>query len=163
MTNGTIVCPRCGLTLRHIHDAEHIHAPSITITSVPEPRWLLEEPVSVAELPPELSTIEQYYPLPEVSLRAIHYWPQARAPPAVLLMGAALKIFERIVDWWRAHQRKVDLTVLWPTCCTMAGNIEDARVVFYMHAHLDPAWRCLGNDRIVETILKLQWVDKVIF
>ena len=45
-----------------------------------------------------------------------------------------------LLRWWRARQRRVDLSILWPVCKEQAGDIDRARAAFYMHAINDTAW-----------------------
>jgi hypothetical protein len=54
-------------------------------------------------------------------------------------------IFARLMRWWRARQRAIDVELLWPVCKSRAPDLDTARVAFAIHAFRDPAWRELGE------------------
>lgn len=61
-------------------------------------------------------------------------------------------MLERIHDWWRARQRRMDILILWPQCCELAPDLDRAKMAFAMHAFNDPAWQWLGPDEIKRQI-----------
>jgi hypothetical protein len=65
---------------------------------------------------------------------------------------------KRLMDWWRARQRRIDLEILWPACLRLARDIDHARAAFAIHAFHDPAWLALGEDEIVRRIEGLERV-----
>jgi len=48
---------------------------------------IYDEAAPPPELPVNWWITSTYYPLPKICLRAIHYWPQARAPPVSFVRG----------------------------------------------------------------------------
>jgi hypothetical protein len=62
-------------------------------------------------------------------------------------------------DKWHAHQRSIDLKLLWPICCEYAPTIDHAKASFAMHAYNDPAWTCLGENEIYRRIEELRAPD----
>lgn len=62
----------------------------------------------------------------------------------------------RIIDWWRARQRAIDLRILWPICVQNAPDIDHAKAAFAIHAFMDPAWLALGEDEIIKRIEELR-------
>jgi hypothetical protein len=69
------------------------------------------------------------------------------------------RVLLRILHWpgdsFNAQCRKIDLAILWPECCEAAPDLDHAKAAFMLHASLDPAWRCLG-DQALEIIDKLE-------
>jgi hypothetical protein len=68
-----------------------------------------------------------------------------------------------LMRWWRAHQRAIDLQVLWPICKREAAARSDpehaldlAKAGFAVHAFHDEAWLSLGEDAIIRAIDELQ-------
>jgi hypothetical protein len=61
-----------------------------------------------------------------------------------------------LMRWWRAHQRAIDLQVLWPICKREAPDLNHARAMFAVHAFLDEAWLILGEEAIIRAINELQ-------
>jgi hypothetical protein len=77
-----------------------------------------------------------------------------------------------LIGWWRAAQRRIDLTVLWPACkreayarreqlpASKEGQrlewLDYARAAFAAHAYQDPAWLVLGHDNIAARIAGLK-------
>lgn len=57
-----------------------------------------------------------------------------------------------IIEKWHAHQRAIDLKILWPICCEMTHDLEHAKAAFAVHAFEDEAWTCLGHEEIVAQI-----------
>lgn len=45
-----------------------------------------------------------------------------------------------LFKWWRAMQRRTDMSTLWPTCVKYSDDLDHARAAFYFHASNDPAW-----------------------
>lgn len=89
-------------------------------------------------------------------------------------MKRLFEIYDQLVAPIRALQRHVDIQVLWPQCCRVAGEtgpisrvtclgleivhpIDNARAAFAMHAMGDRAWRVLGADEICRRIDALDW------
>jgi len=64
-----------------------------------------------------------------------------------------------VMNWWAQRQRTIDIEIFWPTCCEYAADEDSARAAFFAHAMLDPAWRCLGETRIVELVGELPWIQ----
>lgn len=62
----------------------------------------------------------------------------------------------RLVYWWRERQRSIDIELLWPICRDKTECLDDARTAFAIHAFMDPAWRCLGDEEICRRIDQLQ-------
>jgi hypothetical protein len=61
-----------------------------------------------------------------------------------------------LIAKWHARCRAIDLQLLWPTCCDLAIDLDHAKAAFAVHAFADPAWMCLGHDRIVQEIEALR-------
>jgi hypothetical protein len=58
-----------------------------------------------------------------------------------------------LLDKWHAHQRSIDLAILWPECCKQSGpDLTYAKTAFAFHCFNDSAWLCLGEQRICEII-----------
>ncbi len=57
-----------------------------------------------------------------------------------------------LVRRWRAHQRAIDLRILWPACRDLGPDLDSARATFAVHAFHDPAWLSLGDDEIIRII-----------
>jgi hypothetical protein len=68
-------------------------------------------------------------------------------------------IWALIRTWWRARQRAVDIDVLWPILLREAGDLDRAKAAFAFHAMNDPAWLCLGEERIIAFVDKLEAYD----
>jgi hypothetical protein len=68
-------------------------------------------------------------------------------------------IWTLIVMWWRKRQRDLDMVILWPTLLREAGDLDRAKAAFAFHAMNDPAWLCLGEERIIAFIEKLEACD----
>jgi hypothetical protein len=60
-----------------------------------------------------------------------------------------------LLGFWYAQQRAFDLKFLWPACCEQAPTLDEAKMVFAIHAYNDPAWLWLEN-KLYETIDKLE-------
>lgn len=59
--------------------------------------------------------------------------------------------------WWRRRQRAIDLSILWPACKEEAGNLPDAREVFFLHCIMDLAWtKDFTFDELIDEVDKLQ-------
>jgi hypothetical protein len=58
----------------------------------------------------------------------------------------------RVMDWWHARQRSIDLQVLWPACKANAKDIDHAKAAFAVHAFNDRAWVCLSEEEIKRRI-----------
>jgi hypothetical protein len=67
-----------------------------------------------------------------------------------------MAVFALIVNWWRARMRRYDLEILWPICKREADNLDHAKAAFAVHAYHDPAWLCLGEDRLFAAIEELR-------
>jgi hypothetical protein len=73
-------------------------------------------------------------------------------------------MFRAILSMWRAHQRRIDIEILWPICKREAAAkfgdeqmFNYARGAFAVHAFNDPAWvNALTHDEIVEQIEALE-------
>ena len=64
-------------------------------------------------------------------------------------------MFSRLLNWYRASQRALDIQILWPVCLEKAADIDQAKAAFAIHAFNDPAWIALGPDEIVRRISEL--------
>jgi hypothetical protein len=56
---------------------------------------------------------------------------------------------------WYARLRKIDLKILWPSCKTLAPDLDHARAAFAMHALHDRAWTVLGEAEVCEIVDRL--------
>jgi hypothetical protein len=65
-------------------------------------------------------------------------------------------VIRRVLAWWRAYQRSIDLEILWPICKREAADLDHAKAAFAVHAFHDPAWLCLGAVAIIEAIEGLE-------
>lgn len=89
-------------------------------------------------------------------------------------MKRLLELYDLFVAPIRRLQRHVDIQILWPQCCRVAGEagatqqltclgleivhpVDNARAAFAMHAMSDSAWRVLGADEICRRIDALEW------
>lgn len=61
-----------------------------------------------------------------------------------------------IMRWWRARQRRIDIAILWPACKEYAGDLDQARAAFAIHAYMDPAWTSLGDAEMLRQIGELK-------
>lgn len=79
-----------------------------------------------------------------------------------------------MINWlrskWYARCRRVDLEILWPICKTEAmadwqrRHREDdldqilmnARIAFWLHCSLDPAWLWIGEEATWDFIQELE-------
>lgn len=43
-------------------------------------------------------------------------------------------------EWVRSRQRRLDVTILWPSLKANARNLDKARAAFFVHCAYDPAW-----------------------
>ena len=64
------------------------------------------------------------------------------------------------VNWllslWDAYRRHIDIHTLWPCIKAHAKNdVEIARAAFYLHVQRDPAWRRLGPEKTLATVMEL--------
>lgn len=57
-----------------------------------------------------------------------------------------------LLKYWHAHQRQLDVSILWPAIRNHVSSIELAREAFYMHTCLDPAWLDLSLEERVAII-----------
>jgi hypothetical protein len=55
---------------------------------------------------------------------------------------------KRLILWWFARQRRLDLEVLWPSIQQEAPDLETARAMFAIHAYRDPAWLVLSDEEL---------------
>jgi hypothetical protein len=58
-----------------------------------------------------------------------------------------------------ARLRHMDMDILWPSILAEAKDLDVAKALLYKHAMMDPAWRILGEEAIVEFIDKLEVYD----
>jgi hypothetical protein len=65
-------------------------------------------------------------------------------------------VWRAALGMWRAHQRRIDLKLLWPVCVKEANDLDHAKAAFAYHCFNDPAWQELGEDAIVEFIDRLE-------
>jgi hypothetical protein len=65
-------------------------------------------------------------------------------------------MLNRILGWWHARQRAIDLRILWPVCKDAARDLDHAKMAFAVHAFNDEAWRWLGDDEIKRRIDELE-------
>jgi hypothetical protein len=68
-------------------------------------------------------------------------------------------VWALIQAWWRRRQRMVDMDVLWPILLQEAGDLDRAKAAFAFHAINDPAWLCLGEERLRAFIDQLEPYD----
>ena len=61
-------------------------------------------------------------------------------------------LFRAIRSLWRAHQRKIDMEILWPLCYKGANDLDHAKAAFAVHCFNDPAWRELGEVKLYSFI-----------
>lgn len=65
--------------------------------------------------------------------------------------------------WWRARQRNADRVLLWPLCVSGAaergGDLDDAKMVFLLHASMDPAWEEFEPEEVL-AILN-EWCEEL--
>ncbi|HEX5211637.1 MAG TPA: hypothetical protein VFW22_07880 [Pseudolabrys sp.] len=61
-----------------------------------------------------------------------------------------------LLNKWRAHQRAIDLEILWPVCRKQASDLDHAKAAFAVHAFHDPAWLNLGEEEIIRRIEALE-------
>ena len=61
-----------------------------------------------------------------------------------------------ILGLWYARLRRIDLSILWPSCKKQARDLEHAKAAFACHAMNDRAWLFLGQQRVCEIIDRLQ-------
>jgi hypothetical protein len=57
-----------------------------------------------------------------------------------------------VMGQWYAHNRHIDLAILWPCCKSAAPNLDNARAAFAVHVFNDPSWLVLGQDEIKRRI-----------
>jgi hypothetical protein len=65
-------------------------------------------------------------------------------------------VIRLLMRWWRAHQRQIDLDILWPACKAEAADLDHAKAAFAVHAFNDRAWLVLGEDEIIRFIEDLR-------
>lgn len=65
--------------------------------------------------------------------------------------------FRWLGDAWAAQQRAMDVRILWPICCEQADDEEHARMVFFVHAKMDPAWTRLGDHGVIRAVSALPY------
>jgi hypothetical protein len=70
-----------------------------------------------------------------------------------------ITVFIALRKIWRAHQRSIDMDILWPICLKGANDLDHAKAAFAYHAFNDPAWRELGEDGIIDFIDRLEAYD----
>jgi len=51
------------------------------------------------------------------------------------------------------------MDVLWPVLLREAGDLDRAKAAFAFHAMHDPAWLCLGEERLLAFIDRLEAYD----
>lgn len=66
-----------------------------------------------------------------------------------------MAVWALIRGWWRARQRAIDITSLWPACLELTVNREDARALFGLHVLQDPAWLELGEEKLHDLLERL--------
>jgi len=47
------------------------------------------------------------------------------------------------------------MELLWPSCVSIATNLDEAKAAFAAHAFHDPAWMALGEGAVFEFIDRL--------
>lgn len=63
---------------------------------------------------------------------------------------------QRIWDHvWKARQREIDRTILWPSIREQTNNIDVARRAFRVHARRDPAYSYMSPDELDRYIAEL--------
>ncbi len=65
-------------------------------------------------------------------------------------------MIRRLIKWWRARQRQIDLDILWPACRDQAADLAAARNAFLLHVSQDSAWQDLRWQDACEIVSKLQ-------
>ena len=68
----------------------------------------------------------------------------------------SIPMLKKLLKWWYARQRKVDLDILWPICRSKAKDLAQAKTAFALHAFYDNAWLSLGEDEVYRIIDELQ-------
>ena len=62
-----------------------------------------------------------------------------------------------IMKWWRATQRRTDMSTLWPACKQHAEDLDHAKAAFYFHASNDPAWTTdYDEDALIQFVNELK-------
>lgn len=68
---------------------------------------------------------------------------------------AVIVVWRAIRALWNRRRRKIDIQILWPLCRDGAGDLENARDAFAMHAMNDSAWSDLTGEEIYAIIMRL--------
>lgn len=63
-----------------------------------------------------------------------------------------MTMFRRLLGWWRARQRRIDLQILWPECQKAAPDLFHAQGAFLLHTAMDPAWSGFGDDDVLNVL-----------
>lgn len=64
-------------------------------------------------------------------------------------------MIRRIVDWYCARLRAIDIRILWPACQEQAKHLDDAMSIFVHHVFNDFAWRRLSISEIKQQLASL--------
>ena len=67
-----------------------------------------------------------------------------------------MKLLDRVRAYLTARQRRFDVEVLWPTCVDQAANLDEARLIFALHASGDSAWLSLPPEELTRQIEELR-------
>lgn len=71
-----------------------------------------------------------------------------------------VRMFSWFLELWHSRCRKLDLEILWPSCCIQALQfdlgIESAKAAFAFHAFNDSAWISLGHAELIKFIDELK-------
>lgn len=57
-----------------------------------------------------------------------------------------------LLSKWYARLRKIDRDILWPSCKSLALDLDHAKAAFAVHAMDDSAWLFLGEEEICRQI-----------
>ena len=49
-------------------------------------------------------------------------------------------MFDWLMKWWRARQRRIDMQILWPACKQVTDDLDCAKAAFFFHVARDAAW-----------------------
>lgn len=62
-------------------------------------------------------------------------------------------MFNLIARMWRKRQRSIDMVILWPSCKSLAVDLDHAKAAFAIHAFNDSAWtNDLSERQIIDLI-----------
>lgn len=68
------------------------------------------------------------------------------------MMGLIKDLWTMWLNHYNERRRKIDMDILWPSCCELAEDLNHAKAAFAAHAFNDPAWMALGHDEVYRRI-----------